>query len=616
MDRSAREMVLDFPEEDLALLTGEELAIYERALSLHNDMMTPLDHAVAVSKARRFTHAELLNRWLMALMGGRLYFDGPGPVPITLTRDMTAPETTTMLVAGYGGDEIPYMIPEDQHEFLEALPEGVAYDEDGFLILVHPERLDRPVYNIAISMPPRHGKSYLVSEHFPAWFLSNYPEYSVLLASYEATFAAEWGGKVRDHIVEHPEFGIEVTGGRNASRGNFDLEGHRGFMKCAGAGGPLTGKGGHVMICDDPIKNAQDALSEVERQINDDWWKTTFFTRREVWDDGTPGRVILMSTRWHEDDLHGRRIPKIPELGSRWAQMNLMAIFEPTADEPVDPIGRLEGQALCPARMPLRELRDLRDEESMGEAWFQAMYQGHPSLEEGNIIKRPFSYFTATTENGKTTYELQSESGDVEYVEADECYRFATLDLAASDRKHADWTVMLVFDVTPGTNRRLLVVGMERIRITTEHHEEHVIEWYKKWGLRMLAIENKTYGTNLLGRLKRISQMILRKLSGDQIPLVRVMPVQYEIRNGNVFFPAAASWLTEFEAEIVKFPKAKHDDMVDCLAYGVQVYQDMPAQILKQRDPVTIEEKLREELKNLTGRGRSRRRSYPVIGQW
>ena len=561
MDPTARRALLTIPQEDLGVATGDELALYSQALEQSLQLLSPIDYAAHVSGATRYPHIVELNRWLMALLDGRLYFDGPGPV----------------------------------------------VDVSGF----HPLRGDRPVYNLAISMPPRHGKSYLVSEHLPAWFLTQYPDYSILLASYEANFAAEWGGKARDHVVEHPEFGVEVEGGKSAARSMWSLSGHRGFMKCAGAGGPLTGSGGQLCVVDDPIKNAEQAMSALERDNHDNWWKTTLYTRREPWKDGTPGRIVLMSTRWHEDDLHVRRIPEAPVVGDQWAQLNLMAIFEPTDREPVDPIGREPGVELCAERMPHRELELTRDE--MGESWFQAMFQGHPSLDDGNLIRRPFNYYTI--DDG--TYETVDDSGAREYFDEGTAYRFATLDLAATDKKTADFTVLMVFDVSASSPRKLFVRAIERERITTENHEAMVIDWYHKWKLQALHIEKMTFGTNLLGRLVGQPGMIVTALKADTNKIVRAMPVQYEIRNGMVFFPREADWLRTFEAELTKFPNSTHDDLVDTLGYGVAVYKSLPAWIQKRVEPSTPDEVVWDHMRKLGRQNqKSRGHRYPGIGKW
>lgn len=579
MTPAERTALISIPDDHLKAARPHELALVARALELHTQLLSPLDYAVAVSGAKRYPHVELLNRYLAALIDGRLYFDGPGPAPVPKTGEHGEP----------------------------------VYDEDGFVVLVHPTRGDRPVYNLAISMPPRHGKSYLVSEHLPAWFLTNYPDYSVLLASYEATFAATWGGKVRDHIVDHPEFGLELTGGRNASKSLFDIEGHRGFMKTAGAGGPITGSGGHLIVVDDPIKNAADAMSAIERDNLDNWWRSTLYTRREPWVDQTPARVILMATRWHEDDLTGRRVPRQPGKGDRWCLLNLMAIFEPNDDQPIDPLGRAEGEALCPQRVPLRELQELRsDDDGIGGTWFEAMYQGRPSLDDGNLIKRPFNYYRLDS----STYSFTDRNGATYHFDEADCYRFAALDVAGTDTRRSDYTVFMVFDVTKTQPRYALLRAVERVRMTTEHHEGKVIEWYERYRPKALHIENKTFGTNLIGRLRRHPGLVVVPVPADTNKVVRALPVGYEINAGLLWFPESAGWLTEFERELTKFPNAKHDDQVDTLAYGVQVFKNLPLFLEPEAEPATHEEKVRAHRDRLASRGTSQRKAYPVIGTW
>lgn len=559
MDITARDALLSIAPEHLSVATPEELQLYARALELQTDLLSPLDYACKVSKAIRYRHIEELNRWIMALIEGRLYFDGPGPAPG---------------------------------------PDGL-----------HPSRGDRPVYNLAISMPPRHGKSYLVSEHLPAWFLSSYPEYSCLLASYEADFAQEWSGKVRDHISDHPEYGISVAGGKNAARKMFTLDGYRGFMKAAGAGGPLTGSGGQLIIVDDPIKNAADALSAIERDNLDNWWHSTLYTRREPWADGTPGRVILMATRWHEDDLTGRRVPTVPVIGDSWAMLNLMGIFEPDDDTPIDPLGRSVGDALCPERFPIEELRSVRE---TNVQWFEALYQGKPNLDDGNMIHRPFNYYTLTD----GVYHTVSENGEESHFPVENCYRFATLDPAGTDKKYSDYTVMCVFDVTTESPRRLFLHAVERVKMDQADHEARVLEWYRRYDLRSLHVEDKTFGKNIISRLQRQPGMTIQKLKADANKVWRALPIDYEIRSGLLWFPQHAEWLQEFEREVTKFPKATHDDQVDALAYGVQTFKALPTYTKRKPVPVTMEEKMQAHIEELSRKNRPGRRRVPGIGRW
>lgn len=563
MDSTARAAILSIPAEHLKVAKASEVNLYARALELHLQMLTPLDYACTVSGAKRYKHIELLNIWIMALLDGRLYFDGPGPAPI---------------------------------------PSGEV-DEVGNPILIHPTRGDSPVYNVAISMPPRHGKSYLVSEHLPAWFLSNYPQYSVLLASYESDFAAGWGGKVRDNIVNHPEFGITVVGGRNAAKKEFELDGSRGFMKTAGVGGPLTGKGGQLIVVDDPIKNAEEALSATIRTGQEAWWHSTLYNRREPWEDGTPGRVILMATRWHEDDLTGRRVPDKPKAGDKWALINLMALFTPNDEEPEDALGRSPGQALCPERFPARELISIRDGSEEGAIWFEAQYQGHPSLDTGNLIKKPFNYYTLSD----GVYTVTDRNGATALIKEEDCYRFATLDTAGTDTKRSDYTVMCIMDITKEIPRRAFVRGIERVRLTTEHHEKHVMEWYKKYDLRGLHIENKTFGTNLIRRLMGKPGIIIQELKADSNKIFRALPVQAEILMEMLWFPRKAAWIKDFEREITKFPNTTHDDQVDALAYAVQVYKGLPILRERKREPETMSEIMTEHIETLAKQNKRRK---------
>lgn len=557
MNLQSRRDLIELPEYALDLMTDEERQLYLRALELHNQMYSPLDYMVTVSKAERYNHVVMLNDWVMALMDGRLYFDGPGPMP-----------------------------------------------ENG----VHPVRGDRPVYNLAISMPPRHGKSFLVSEHMPAWFLSNFPDYGVALASYEANFAADWGSKARDHIVDHPEFGIEVEGGKNASKAYWKLAGHRGFMRCVGAGGPLTGTGAQLIVVDDPIKNAEEALSAIERENNWNWWTSTLYTRREPWDDGTPCRLILMSTRWHEDDIHGRAIPEAPHAGGQWAQLNLPAVAKED-----DPLGREPGEALCEDRVPLEELDLIKDQ--VGDLWFEAMYQGSPSLAEGNLIKRPFSYYDMEL----STYILKDRDGQVRHVAEEDCYRYATLDVAGVAKAGNDYTVLAVWDVPRDTDRPTLILrAVRRIRLDTEHHEKQVLDWYEEFDLRAIHVEDKTFGTNLIGRLARHSGIVVLRLKADTNKIIRAMPVGYEVINQALWFPRKADWLADLEDELTKFPNSTHDDQVDAVAYGVQVFKTMPDFTKYKRKPKpergTIEEMV-EHRKKLQRKARQRK-PHTILGRW
>lgn len=563
--------------ELLALASPAEIASYEEAVKLELATLSPLDYACYISpdSAQRFQHTELLNTWIVALIQGRLYQFGPGPVP--------------------------------------------ALDDHG--VLRHPSTGAEPVYRLTISMPPRHGKSFLVSDHLPAWFLTVHPMLRTILASYEADFAASWGTKARNHVQDHPEFGVDVSK-ETRSGSRWNLDGRTGGMDTAGAGGAITGKGAHLFVIDDPIKNAEEAFSSTQRQTIFDWYLSTAFTRLQSWGcqecgyenapscphEGlkTPGRMILMNTRWHEDDLNGRVTEKEPE---KWAVLNLPALAEDN-----DQMGRERGEALCPSLFTLRALGDIKAAQT--PYFWAAMYQGRPNIEGGGLISRPFRYHRLLAGEGDSpgVYELTDKNGSLSYVPEKDCYRFATMDVAGSVKTSADWTVFSVWDVTPG--RILMLTGRERVRMEQSNHEEELRKWVGAWpGLKFVGIEDKTFGTYLIKNMIRHGGITVRPLKADTDKVSRAIPYGSAIGNGKVSFPSEAPWLQEWEHEHLQFPNSSHDDQVDTGAYAVQILDLMPAKMPKSDDtPVTMQEKVDAYAEIRFGKKRKRKR-HPILGR-
>lgn len=222
-----------------------------------------------------------------------------------------------------------------------------------------------------VFLPPRHGKSLLISQFFPAWFLLVYPWRRVILCSYEADFAAQWGRKVRDVVSQWGEvFGVRVASDSKAAD-RWEVEGHGGGMQTAGVGGPILGKGADLLVLDDLIKNAQEALSPTHRDKVWEWYASTAYTRLEP-----GGAVVHVQQRWHTDDFGGRLMKMEPE---RWDTLTLAALAEPG-----DPLGRVPGEALWPERYPKEELEQRR---ALAPTWFNAQYQQRPIDLEGGFFK-------------------------------------------------------------------------------------------------------------------------------------------------------------------------------------------------------------------------------------
>lgn len=240
---------------------------------------------------------------------------------------------------------------------------------------------DDELTRLMIFAPPRHGKSELVSRLFPAYYLIRHPEQWVGINSYSADLAYTFSRNARDNYTR-----IGGTLRDDAYAVKQWETGKGGGLWAAGVGGPITGKGFHLGIIDDPLKNAEDAASLTIREKQWDWYQSTFYTRQE------PGAaIILIQTRWHEDDLSGRIVATESDEPERWYVIHMEAIKE---DEPPDypdsfhviADGRQPGAALNPDRYPLEKLEKIRNR--IGLYFFGALYQQRPRPRSGDMFKR------------------------------------------------------------------------------------------------------------------------------------------------------------------------------------------------------------------------------------
>lgn len=174
------------------------------------------------------------------------------------------------------------------------------------LIADNLEKLEaRNIKRLIVNMPPRHGKSELISKYFPLWYMIKNPSHRIILTSYNTKFAEYWGGEIMNIIYDiGDELGVKISKNKHA-RGSFQIEGHKGSMQCVGAGGSLTGLGANLIIIDDPIKNNTEADSQIVRENLWDWLLSTVYTRLEP-----DGVIAIVMTRWHKDDICGRIIKK------------------------------------------------------------------------------------------------------------------------------------------------------------------------------------------------------------------------------------------------------------------------------------------------------------------
>jgi hypothetical protein len=251
---------------------------------------------------------------------------------------------------------------------------------------------DSPDGRLIVSMPPQEGKSQRVTRRFPLWCLTRNPDLRVAVASYELSIARRWGRAIRDDITTHTALGMQIHVDLSAQH-EWQLHGHLGGVYAGGVGGPLTGRPVDLLVIDDPVKDREQADSLVYRDRVWDWWTDVASPRLAP---GAP--VVLVLTRWHEDDLAGRLLAS--EDGHLWSVVNIPAQAE--TDE--DPLGRSPGEYLQSARG-----RSLAQWEAIkiraGARTWASLYQGRAAPAEGAIFRRDWlrSYDTprwTTAETG------------------------------------------------------------------------------------------------------------------------------------------------------------------------------------------------------------------------
>jgi len=384
---------------------------------------------------------------------------------------------------------------------------------------------------VIVSEPPRHGKSELVSHWFPVWYLTLNPTKRVILCSYEADFAASWGRRVRNTITEHTErLGIAVAPD-SAAANRWDLTAGGG-MVTAGVGGPITGKGADLLIIDDPVKNFADAYSATIRETAWNWYRSTARTRLE------PGGVIVVvMTRWHEDDLVGRLLAGD---GEPWHEVRLPAIAEGD-----DALGRSEGEPLWPERYDAEALATI--EKTVGSLVWAGLYQQRPAPLEGGIVKRAWLQF----------YDAPPKRFD-ELIQSWDFPQKGNLD--------SDYVAGQVWGRL-GADCYLLdqVRGRMDFPAMLKAFEALTLRWPQA---HRKLVEDAAAGAPLVSTLRsKIAGIV--PVTARASKEARLASVSSTFEAGNVHLPKHTAWTEAYIDELVTFPGAKNDDQVDATSQAL-----------------------------------------------
>ena len=445
---------------------------------------------------------------------------------------------------------------------------------------------------LMLLMPPRHGKSELASRMFPPWHLGHQPDHEIIACSYNVSLAMSFSRKVKEVIEDpvyesifqtrlHPDF---------KAAEEWAIKGHRGGYVAAGVGGGITGKGAHILIIDDPIKNAEEAQSADLREKLWEWYASTAYTRL-----APGGGVLVIQTQWHDDDLAGKlqmamkadpdadhfeviKYPAIAE-ADEWYDPDTQEILrvEHDAPEALDDTSpeyidaafgraqaaghdcqrlqylRTKGQALHPARYDRKRLLQIR--RTLPTQWWSALYQQNPVPDEG-------LYFT------KDMFRRAPAP------RPHDCYVQVAFDFAISEKQQNDYTVGTVSLLDSDD----VLHFVDRVRFKSADADficKAIVGLCKKWhnpSLQLGLEDGQIY--------RAISAPLKREMARQRVypPMQLLKPItdkqargrtlQGRMQQGLVSFASEAEWYDSMRTEMLRFPNGVHDDQVDSAAWN------------------------------------------------
>jgi predicted phage terminase large subunit-like protein len=413
--------------------------------------------------------------------------------------------------------------------------------------------LERVHDRLIINVPPRSAKSTFATVALPAFLLGRDPTLRIITISYSNELSIMFGRQTRQVMQSawyralFPSTWISPRAPADAiytSRGGFRIS--------TSTGGTLTGRGGDLIIIDDPMKSG-DVHSEATRNSMWEWTNNTLFTRL---DDKSRGGIILVQQRQHQDDLTGKLLTS-----GQWLHLNVPAIAEQDENillskNPLRFHQRVVGEVLDPAREPLAVLEKLKV--AMGSRDFAAQYQQAPVPVDGDAIKVAWFGTYKDVPDGQTVLSI---------------------DTAYKAGAHNDWSVILVWRIAEG---RYYLLEVWRRRVEYPVLKATVIDYAQRLRADTILIEDKGSGQSLIQDLRAHS---------DGLPVVSYDPGAYDketrvhvqsakVEGGLVLLPPEAPWLDEFLAEVRGFPSGRHDDQIDAMAQMLAWHSERPNKMI------------------------------------
>lgn len=445
---------------------------------------------------------------------------------------------------------------------------------------------------LMLLMPPRHGKSELASIRFPAWHLGQYPHHELINVGYNLDLPMGFSRKVRE-VFRDPQyqaiFPDAVLDPDSQSVEKWNTTKGGGFT-AAGRGGGITGKGAHILIVDDPIKDQEEADSALVREKLWDWYQSTAYTRL-----APGGGVLVIQTWWNDDDLAGRLQQAMAMIGKEGAPEGIDDFeiikypalslsyeyrddFDPgnpgpiiRTDEPIDvtnpPLGmskhltllRPKDFCLHEDRYPTEALKRIRA--NLQPRIWSALYQQNPVPDEGMYFRKEYFRYQR---------QLPSPAGLRIYT---------AWDFAIGEKQANDWTVGAT--ILQDEMDQLYVLEIFRMKGDSFQIVEAMLDVATRWGSMpgtgyLIGAEDgqiwraiePLFKKRMVERRQYLPYEVLRPMTDK---MARARPLQGRMQQGRVIFPEEAAWRHQAEQELLRFPAGVHDDVVDALAWAVQL---------------------------------------------
>lgn len=425
---------------------------------------------------------------------------------------------------------------------------------------------------LMLTMPPRHSKSTMTSKNHGAWHLGQYPNHEYMICSYSGSLSMQFSRNVRS-VLRDPAYKTVFTTrlSQDSQSAEEWMTEQGGSFVSAGIGGAITGKGAHVLCIDDPVKNREDAESETARRNAIDWYTSTAYTRL-----APGGGVLIILTRWHDDDLAGKLLQAMKTGGDQWELINYPAIA--TEDE----VFRKKGEALHPERYD--EIALERIKRNVGPRDWAALYQQNPVPDDGDYFKRTDIVF----------YDYYDPTA----VPTDGMVHYAAWDFAIGQRQHNDYTVGGVCGID--RDDHLWIRDVVRGKWDSGQIIDEMFALDDRWHPERTGAEKgmieMTLGPFLereKARRNRWSFYYEPLKPGKQDKVARARSIQGLVQARRVHIPYNAPWSEALINEMLRFPNGINDDQVDVLSWLGHMYVTMAALQKIEKPKATWRDKIR-----------------------